>query len=49
MWLFEKDSRVEIHCPRELWFREATTALRQAEVRILLPEGQKVFALTRSQ
>lgn len=49
LWLFEKDSRVEIHCPRELWFREATTALRQAEVRILLPEGQKVYALSRSQ
>lgn len=49
LWLYEKDSRVEIHCPRELWFRDATTALRQAEVRILLPDGQKVFALTRSQ
>ena len=49
IWLYEKANRVEIHCPRELWYRDATTALRQSEVRILLPEGQKVFALTRSQ
>jgi hypothetical protein len=49
LWLHEKDSRVEIHCPRDLWYRDATTALRQAEVRILLPEGQKVIALTQSE
>jgi hypothetical protein len=46
LWLYEKDSRVELHCSREMWFRQAATALRQAEARLLLPEGQKVFALT---
>jgi hypothetical protein len=46
LWLYEKDSRVELHCPREVWFRHAATALRQAEARLLLPEGQKIFAMT---
>ncbi|NBP06244.1 MAG: hypothetical protein EBV15_08525 [Bacteroidetes bacterium] len=46
LWLYEKDSRVELHCPREIWFRHAATALRQAEARLLLPDGQKIFAMT---
>lgn len=46
LWLYEKDSRVELHCRREMWFRQAATDLRQAEVRLLLPEGQKVFAMS---
>jgi len=46
LWLYEKDSRVELHCPSEIWYRNAATALRQAEARLLLPEGQKIFAMS---
>lgn len=46
LWLYEKDSRVELHCHREMWYRSAATALRKAEVRLLLPEGQKIFAMS---
>lgn len=46
LWLYEKDSRVELHCRREMWFRQAAADLRQAEVRLLLPEGQKIFAMS---
>jgi hypothetical protein len=46
LWLYEKDHRVELHCHRDLWFRDAAAPLRKAEARLLLPEGQKVFALT---
>lgn len=46
LWLYEKDSRVELHCHREMWFRDASKALRQAEARMLLPEGQKVYAIS---
>jgi hypothetical protein len=46
LWLYEKDSRVELHCPREMWYRHAGASLRQAEARLLLPEGQKIFAMT---
>jgi hypothetical protein len=46
LWLYEKDHRVELHCRRDLWFRDAAAPLRKAEARLLLPEGQKVFALT---
>jgi hypothetical protein len=44
--LYEKDSRVELHCRREMWFRQAAADLRQAQVRLLLPEGQKIFAMS---
>jgi hypothetical protein len=46
LWLHEKDSRVELHCRREMWFRQAAADLRQAQVRLLLPEGQKIFAMS---
>ncbi len=46
LWLYEKDSRVELHCRPENWYRDAALALRHAEVRLLLPGGQKIFAVS---
>ena len=45
LWLYEKDSRIELHCNKEFWFRHAAQSLRNAEARLLLPEGTIIFAL----
>ena len=44
IWLYEKNSRLALHCNREQWFRLSAKALREGGVKVISDQGGQSFS-----